>query len=465
MLMKRYRFARWAMVLGACMMLLGGCRKGKQDMELTEYTNGTLESFSKKTGISLENLGNGNYMVENIVHVNASSEKIISVTLLSEAKKMTLFKVSIGMPREEAEKLLAESFTEQPLEHLIGDDSIVCRTYNGTKSNLKVTYDTATNLVKELTLENKEGEADNQEIAKNGNSVMEVGDAKVYYNEAMVYLKSVQENYETDYGKEIWDCDIFGDGRTFGDIIKDEIMKQIMEVKIICNQAAELGITLSEEELSDARKLAREHYSGLTMTDKEKYFFTQELLVNVYNDNMLAEKVYETVTLNVNTEVSDYEANQRTLQHIFVRNYKLNDEGKREEISADEKLQAYEKLESLREKALETEDFYSLAESNTEDKVIENTFGRMNLPEGYPEEFTRAVFSLKTGEVSNIITTAEGWYLIYCVNEYNKDATISLKESIIEQRRSDMFSELYTKWSADYDIVVNSETWKSIRYE
>jgi len=51
------------------------------------------------------------------------------------------------------------------------------------------------------------------------------------------------------------------------------------------------------------------------------------------------------------------------------------------------------------------------------------------------------------------------------VSDFNADATTQIKEKIIEQRRNEVFSKLYTEWSAEYDIVINSEAWDAVTYE
>ena len=53
-----------------------------------------------------------------------------------------------------------------------------------------------------------------------------------------------------------------------------------------------------------------------------------------------------------------------------------------------------------------------------------------------------AAFALKTGEISNIIEASDGYYIIYCVDDYNEDATLEKKEEVIDERQSEKFIEL-----------------------
>ncbi|MDF2487036.1 MAG: hypothetical protein K0R46_3204, partial [Herbinix sp.] len=171
------------------------------------------------------------------------------------------------------------------------------------------------------------------------------------------------------------------------------------------------------------------------------------------------------LTINVDTEVTDLESKQVTIQQILISSVDYDAEGKPIELSTEEKSEAYEKVRNLLEQAKTTEDFFALAEANSEAETIEYTFGRGEGPEEYSDSFEQAAFTLKTGQVSEIISTDYGWHILYGVSDNNEDATTQRKEEIINQRRSELFAELYSKWTADYDVVVNSEAWNTISFE
>ena len=262
------------------------------------------------------------------------------------------------------------------------------------------------------------------------------------------------DHYKSEYSEDIWDVDIYGDGRTFDQLLKDEVVKQISELKIIKGQAEKQGIILSEEEQTRAKTYAKEHYAGIAVKDLDRYFITEELLRNVYEDNILANKMFETTTINVDNDVPDETAKQITINHILINNH--------ENLTAEESQQAFSKVQDIWEQAKTTEDFKGLAEANSESKIIEYTFGRGQGPEEYSDSFEQAAFTLKTGEISGIITTEYGWHILYCVSDFNEDATIQVKEEIIEERRNELFAQLYSEWSSEYDVVVNNEAWNSI---
>lgn len=466
--MKKSRKAFIALTALLCLTMLSACRAGKERYELTNYIGKSVSTFEKRSGTVLTEHGIGVYGMENVVQIMAPEKKVNAITLLAGAGEYKVLGITIGMSRTEVDALLADTFGAEIAKTANTEKNTVTYTYLKNNRELYITYDAEKETVTELSyyvveLADPEGE-EAKDQANSGQLMMMIGDTKVYYNEAMVYLKSVQENYETEYGKNIWDADILGNGETFGKMIKDEVVDQITEIKVICAEAKKQGISLSEEELADANAYAKEHFEGLAPKDISRYLITEELLRKVYADNLLAEKAFETLTINVDTNVSDMEAKQITVQQLLIYGCDFDASGNQHELSGEEKAAAYEKVRNLWEQAKTTDDFYALAEANSESDTIEYTFGRGQGPKEFSPSFEQAAFTLKTGQVSDIITTDYGWHIIYCKSDNNEDATIQRKEEIIDQRRSELFAKLYGEWTTNYDVVVNSEAWDAITY-
>lgn len=460
-----YKIKKFNIILLILFILpfLSGCRIDESNYELTNYKGKSINTFEKKTRTELIQESNGVYKIEGSLQLIAPKGDITSITVLKGSKDYKLYGIKIGTDKIQAEQKLKEIYGAETNKTIESEKNSVTHTYRNNNSELYISFDIDTDLVTEMSYyyhksEKQEGSND----VNAGELIALVGDIRVYYNEAMVYLKSAQENYEIDYGKDIWDVDIFGNGKTFGEYIKEEVIKQITQLKVICDKAEQLGIYLTEEEKADAASYAAEHFAGLSDGDIDRYLVTRELLEQVYSDNILAEKVFETLTIDVDTNVSDLTAKQITVQHILVYGTEPDDEGKRIPLPFEQREKAYEKVNSLLERARSGEDFYTLAETNSEADAIEYTFGRGGGPEEYSNAFEQAAFNLKTGEISDLITTEYGWHIIYCVSDFNEDATTQVKEAIIEERRSKLFAELYEQWSADYDVVINSDAWDEI---
>ena len=444
--------------------LLSGCRVDESDYELTNYVGKSIGKFSKSTKIELTEESNGVYKLEGSLQLISPKGAIRSFTIQEGAEQFRIFGVAIGMYKTEAELKLLEIYESEANKTIETEKNSVTHTYRDKDSEVYLSYDIDTGLVTELSYYylDTESQQEDEELTNAGELIALVGDMRVYYNEAMVYIKSAQENYEVDYSKGIWDVDIFGDGSSFGAYIKDEVLKQIIQLKVIRDKAHQKGIALTEEEKADAAAYANEHYMELSDDDRNRYMVTRELLERVYSDNILAEKVFETLTIDVDTNVPDVSAQQITVQHILVYNTELNEEGNRVPLSLEHRNNALDKANKLLDRARSGEDFYTLAETNSEAEEIEYTFGRGQGPEEFSNTFEQAAFNLKTGETSDLITTDYGWHIIYCVTDFNEAATIEVKEAIIEERRTKLFADLYSQWSSEYDVVINSEAWDAI---
>lgn len=443
---------------------LSGCRVDDEDYELTNYTGKSISTFEKNTKSKLSEDGNGVYKIEGSLQMIAPKGVITSITLQEGSELFKLFDVTIGMERSQAESKIIEIYGPETNKTIENEKNSVTHTYRDKESELYLSFDIDTGLVTELSYYHLNIE-NTQEQTNAGELIALVGDIKVYYNEAMVYLKSAQENYELDYGKGIWDVDIFGDGNSFGEYIKDEVLWQIIQLKVIRDKAIQMGISLTDEEKAEAIAYADEHFAGISDADRDRYLIKRDLLEKVYSDNLIAEKVFETLTIDVDTDVPDIIAQQITVQHILIYSTELNEEGVRTPLPVQQRNSAQDKAKELLEKVRSGEDFYTLAETNSEHDVIVYTFGRGEGPEEFSDTFEQAAFNLKTGETSDLIATEYGWHILYCVTDFNQDATIRVKESIIEERRTELFAGYYSQWSSEYDVVINSDAWDAISFK
>lgn len=447
---KHFKYIYRLVMILILTLLLTGCRSAAERKELTNYIGDSVAAFQRGTKTSLSETDNKVYSLENSLQLIAPNGKIKSMSLFDVEAEFTILGLSVGMSKADADEILEKRF-ESNNSRTVSNQGIVY-VYLLDNSELYVTYDLGNEKIIEISYydyKTSDDEIPNWEDIVDGELIVIVGETKVFYNEVMVYLKSVQDNYEGEYGKEIWEVDLYGDGNSFWEIIKGEVIDQISQLKVIKGMASEYEVELNGEELAEARIYAKEHLQGLSDRDIDRYHITLELLEKVYRDNILAEKVYESVTINVDTDIPDDEVRQITVWDIFVRGSGAEDRAKAEE---------------LLEQARETEDFYSLAESNTEAENIEYTFGKGQGPVEYGQAFEDAAFALKEGEVSELVSTRGGWHIIYCLLDFDEDATIEIKEDIIEERRLKMFADLYEEYSSQYDVIVNSQVWESISY-
>jgi len=308
----------------------------------------------------------------------------------------------------------------------------------------------------------RKGEEKEEETVWTEGSMLRIGDTQVDYREGMVYLNAVQQDYEQYYGSDIWKYAVDAMGNTMGDVLKAQTLEQIIYIKVVCQKASELGIVLSEEELQIVDAQTAAYMETLKESELLLHGVNADIVRRIYSDNLLARKTFEATTLNVDTDIPDEEAAQHKFQTIAIRNFKIDASGNRVSYEGNELEELTARVEGLRTKALETEDFYKLAAANTEDStMLELTAGKGD----FPAEFEKTVLSLKTGEVSEVIKTTDYYYIFYCVRDFDIDATHEKKEEIIALRQEEEFKTRYQEWRGMTHIEVNEEVWGALDFD
>lgn len=288
-------------------------------------------------------------------------------------------------------------------------------------------------------------------------TVVTIDGVGVGYREIMLYLQSAKQEYESAYGDEIWSYILKEDGTTLGEWVKNRTLEQVIYVKTVCAQAKKMGIELDSEEKKRVAERTEEYMGKAEYGTLALYGIARKDVERVYSDTALAQKVYDSVTLNVDTDISDEEAAQKHFQSLMLKNYHEDESGNRTALTVQELIATLDRFDSLYKEAQTTTDFYSLAYANTDDReYLDIMTGEGELP----EEFG-AVYSLAAGEAMQL-RAENGYYIFYCVSEYDEDATIAKKEELISLRQEEAFRALYDEWQSGSEIEVNEELWEVI---
>lgn len=308
----------------------------------------------------------------------------------------------------------------------------------------------------------QQNETEASTVDLSNETVLTVGDIDVSYKEVLLYMQSYKDKYENLYGGDIWSYKVDSEGKTFETVFKEKLLEDIINIKTICAQAENLGVTLAEDELLDVDELTATFLSSFTEAQMKEYNIDIETVKKVYMDNMLANKIYESLTLNVDTDVSDEEARQIVLQYLLVSNCTFDENGNRVEYTEEQLEAAKEKAVELRQQALEADSFYSFAQENSDNKdEIEITVGKGDME----ADLEKVAFSMTKGEISDVIESKSGFYILYCVSDLDREATNAAKEEIISNRQEEAFNTTYKEWADNTKVKLNKDIWNDISFD
>lgn len=277
--------------------------------------------------------------------------------------------------------------------------------------------------------------------------------------EIMVFLTNTQDQYESVYGKEIWETDL--DGVTLEESVKETVLAQLAQIKTMNLLAVQHGVALDEAELQKVREASKVYFESLNDTEREQMQVTEEIIYNLYAEYALANKVYEYIIKDINPEISDDEARTITVQHILIKTYALDGTGKKIEYSDSAREDALKTAQEILRMAREEDsDFEELVLQYTEGEAGTYSFGKGETEKAFEE----AAFNLETGEISNIVETESGYHIIKCISTFNREETDANKIKIVAKKREEVFGQEYDAFVTSLTRDINESLWESVSF-
>ena len=309
------------------------------------------------------------------------------------------------------------------------------------------------------------------------------------------------------------------DSPTVGENLKEDALTSIQQAFLMRQHASEYNVSLSEEEASGAAEAAAAFMEDNNAETLTRLGVTQEDIQDDIEVYAIQTKMYDPMVANVDTEVSDEEAKQSRISYVKVstagteidengETVELTDEEKAEkkqiaqrfmdELNASEdpataefselRTQLNDKLNEERraeeaangegEDSEDTSDDAGSSDStedtsgdsadteDTEDTdevyltYSETTFGADN--ETLDEALLEAAESLGDGEIyADVIEGEDAYYVVRMDSVLDREATDSEKESIVQERQSEAYSDLLDEWIEASDISVE-KAWKKL---
>ena len=289
------------------------------------------------------------------------------------------------------------------------------------------------------------------------NEVFRIGEESCSKAEIMIYLTTMQNQYENVYGSQIWNTSL--NGVTLEDNVKETVLARIAQIKTMYLLAKEKEVTLDETEETKVKQAAQEYFASLNDTEIEAMGATEEIVENLYREYAMADKVYQLIIQDINPEISDDEARKITVQQIFFATASTDMDGNLKPYSESSIQKAYERACEVRDMAVDGEhDFTELASKYSNDSEITYSFGKGEAESAYEE----AAFNLATDEVSQVVRCERGYYIIKCINTLDREETDANKRKIVEERKKEVFGQEYDSFVDTLVRQLNEKLWDEI---
>ena len=276
--------------------------------------------------------------------------------------------------------------------------------------------------------------------------------------------------------------------KTYGDQIKESVLENIEELVLIKQHAADYDVALDDEKKAEIEKIAQAYIDENDEKVRAQIGASKEDVVYLLELQTIQDMMREPMAKDVDTEVSDDEAQQTTVTYLSLAK-KTEEDLAADESAADESV-SDESLsdESVSEeaKAAQLEEANKEVKENAE-KILADLKASDNAAEAdmtaiaakYDDTLTaasgqfttndptdttldasvvEAVADLKDGEVCDkVIETDTHYYVVRVDKTFAKDETKAKKEQIVKDRKTEAYNNLIDTWKKEADIKVDDK--------
>lgn len=268
-----------------------------------------------------------------------------------------------------------------------------------------------------------------------------IGDNKCYMPEARLYIRTLETSYEDMFGTEIMSREL--NGINVSDKLTGLALSRLAQVKAMNLLAAERGLTLTEREEEKCVQAADRYMRSLSEADIRDLDIDYDMLLHMFEEYALADKVYNDITGDINPEISDDEARTITVKVIAV-------DGK-------DQAEALQIANMIYSQVSDGIDLDAAADEYEEATVSKYSFGKDT--DEFPEDFVDTCFKLAADEISTPIMKDNTAYIVQCISSFEQEDTDANKLRIIAKRKSEAFDQVYNDFVSGLYSNFNDTLW------
>ncbi|MCI8489946.1 MAG: peptidyl-prolyl cis-trans isomerase [Lachnospiraceae bacterium] len=269
--------------------------------------------------------------------------------------------------------------------------------------------------------------------------------------------------YMAIFGENMWESDLYGNGNTMTQDVKDEIEEELQTLYLLQAHMDEYDISVSEEEEAAILKAADDFIAANSKEAvKQIGAENKDNVTELLRLRTIQNKMHNRIIEDADTEVTDEEAAQRSFSYVSVSTSGTTDaDGNQVEYTEEEKAD----LKSAAQEVAKAEDFDAAAEAAGY-TVSTASYGSAEDENATMDTAVlEAADALKEGEVSDVIETDSAYYVVRLDSEHDEEATASKKEELISQKQEDYYNDILDGWKEASKWTLNESEWAKVTFE
>lgn len=300
---------------------------------------------------------------------------------------------------------------------------------------------------------------------KGDETVATVDDTKIDADLANFFARYTQATYETYYsaylGEDMWNSDA-SDGETYEESVKSSVLKSLEDMILLEKHMKDYDVSITDEDKAMIKETTQQFLDDNSLDDKNLVSGNEKTVNRALTLMAVQQKMRTAIQAGTDTEVSDEEAAQKSMDYVFISYQTKDDSGNSKDVSDDEKAQLKSQAEAIASGLKEGGDLNTLAEEQGA-TVQTLTFDKdTTSPE---EDLIKAADALGEGESTDVIETEKGCYVAKVTSLLDRTATDSKKSQIVQERQTKLYDDTLKKWRKKANIKVHKDVWKKVSFQ
>ena len=370
--------------------------------------------------------------------------------------------------------------------------------------------------------------------SSNDEVVAKMGDTKLTLGEANFMLRYSQAQTQSylgamfGEGTNVFQQDLTGSGQAYGETVKESVLNDLKDMTILEQHMSDYNVELTDEDKAAIEEAAKQFIADNSKEVLKEMSATEETVSRILTLYTIQSKMETAIEADVDTEVSDEEAAQKTIQYAYftIPETESETEDATEAASADESetetgTEAVSETETETEAASESETVAETeteatseteavseaaseetsedtTESETEEsaekketrekvqgiidavqggetledavKAVDESKSLTSYSYGADEEtlnenLKNTADTLSDGEIASEPVEGEnGFYVVQMVSTFDRDATDQKKEEIIKDRKKELYDNKIAEWDTE-SLDINEKVWDKVTFD
>lgn len=300
---------------------------------------------------------------------------------------------------------------------------------------------------------------------KGDETVATVDDTKIDADLANFFARYTQATYETYYsaylGEDMWNSDA-SDGETYEESVKSSVLKSLEDMILLEKHMEDYDVSITDEDKAMIKETTQQFLNDNSLDDKNLVSGSEKTVNRALTLMAVQQKMRTAIQAGADTEVSDEEAAQKSMDYVFISYQTKDDSGNSKDVSDDEKAQLKSQAEAIASGLKEGGDLNALAEEQGA-TVQTLTFDKDTTSPD--EDLIKAADALGEGESTDVIETEKGCYVAKVTSLLDRTATDSKKSQIVQERQKKLYDDTVKKWRKKADIKVHKGVWEKVSFQ